>query len=51
MVGTPQLALIGDTSADYARQVVSTQVVLGNNVNTLLSQIVCGRSSPKEVGL
>jgi hypothetical protein len=36
---------------NYTRQVVPAHVVRERHVNTLLLQIVCSRSSPKEVGL
>jgi len=36
---------------NYTRQVVPALVVWDQHVNTLLLQIVCSRSSPKEVGL
>ena len=42
---------MGRGDSDYTRQVVWFPFWEPANVNTLLLQIVCSRSSPKEVGL
>jgi len=43
-------SLIDGVGTDYTRQVVFGRPARTTMRNTLLPQIVCGRSSPEEVG-